>query len=439
METRVACIWFSEPVAASKLAEMFLRFSPQICLRKDRAIFVEIGKCHQLYSEQSFLVRANYLLKKHGHSACIRVGENITNSLVLAKTGAACVDKLPLEVLVDFTDPFDKDEVLQKSVLKLINAFQDLGIESIAQFKHIPEGELISRFGIVGRFVHQRVHQRDFISWPLWKPEEVITEKKEFSFFYGELEPLLFELKGQLDAIFARLSARKLRMTKLRVQVCCEKLSVIAHPKRTFNFEFFAPQSSAKSTLKILKERLTREFEKQPIKSPIEELSTTVIKTVPFEFAQKNIFNNDEEKLEQVYSLHNQLVETLGADNVYQAELTEDRRPEKSWRKKFDTPHVPSEQPALTETIPERPTYLCRTPVKVEVTAGYIHIGKRRRRILGWDNFREKIKGGWFERPSEVINDTYDRTYFLVDLDGPQRVFIFETKDKEYFLHGYYG
>lgn len=439
---RVACIWFDKPAPTQTLAELFLRFSPQIAIIEDKAIFVEIGKCKNLYSESSFYARAQILLKRANQSARITFGSDVTDSLVFAKYKTQSFDSLPLPALIDLADPFSRDATLKKAVLKLIDTFQDLGVPNLGAFKKLPVGDLISRFGVIGRFVHQRAHMTDFISWPLWEPVEVIQEKKEFPYFefYGELDPILFELKNQLDRIFARLFARKKRVIKLQVQISCEKLSVHPDNIRKLDFEFFAPQSSVKGTLRILKERLSREFEKRPVLSPIEGIKTTVLKAVDFQGGQKNIFNDDEEKSEQLASIHNQLVELLGHENVYQAELVQDRRMEKSWQKKFDRPHSKTEMPEdFIEELPERLTYICRYPIKVDITAGFIHIQKKRYKILNWDNEIERIVGGWYEKPSSEIRNTFDRIYSLVEVEKHQKLSIFQTPNREFYIHGYSG
>lgn len=439
---RVACIWLLENGPTNKLADLFIRYSPQICIRGERAIFVEIEKCRKLYSEETFLARAQILLARCKQKAIIRIGRDLTDALTLAKFQKDKVDDLPMAALVDFVDPFCRDEILQKSVNNIIRAFADLGIKTIGHFKAISAPQLVSRFGVVGRFCYNRVHFQDFITWPIWVPEEIIEEKKEFPYFefYGELEPILFELKNQLDQIFYRLMARGKRLTRLQIKIRCEKLSTHPNFIRTFDFDFFVPQSAAKGTLRIVKERLTREFERHPILSPIEGLHSRVIKTVPLSSSQKNIFNNDEEKFEQIYSIHNQLVELLGKDNIFQARLTEDRRPEKSWVKQFDKPHMENPiNPELMKCIPERTTYLFRYPVKIKIRAGFLFVKDKRYRILNWDNQIEKISGAWYEKPDSTIKNVFDRSYYIVELQGHQRVSVFHTPERIYYMHGYFG
>lgn len=453
---KVACILFLEDLndlSIFRVAENFLKFSPQIALSGDRALFIEIGKCSRLYSEESFIRRVKYFLNKHGLKAQISLGREATEALALAKYNVSDEGLLPLMSLLEFADPFFRDQDLQKSVAKLIANFEDLGVTQISQFKKLPLGELIARFGVLGRFLHHRVHYKDQLHWTLWKPEELITEKKDFlhSGYDGNLEPLMFDLKILLDNVFIRLKRRSRQVTQLELQIQCEKLSVHPNYLRTLVFDFFAPQTIIKGTLKILMERLTREFERNPIKSPIESMQLKVLKSVAFDGGQKNLFNNDEEKFEKIFSVHNQLVEMLGKDNVYQVKLTQDRRPERSWVKEFGKPHErlskkadnETEEFDITELIPERTTYLCRRPIKIDVTAGYIHIRKRRYKILHWDNQIERINGGWYENPGpeipDTIKDSFDRTYSEVTIENHQRLSIFQTPTKDFFLHGYFG
>jgi len=143
---RVACFWFDHPVKISQVAESFLRFSPQICVRSNQAFFIEIGKCKQLYSESHFLARAKVLLNRFGVQAKLGFGLDITDSLTQAMYQKNSVDELPLEALLEFADPFQRDPVSRKSVQHLIHSFQDLGVQNVGQFKKLKVAELIARF-----------------------------------------------------------------------------------------------------------------------------------------------------------------------------------------------------------------------------------------------------------------------------------------------------
>lgn len=441
---RVACVYFEKYTDTSKIAEHFLRFSPQICIKKDEAIFIEIGKSKRLFKEESFLARAQVILRRLKLKARITLGCDITDTLTFAKYHKSSVNDLPLEALVDFADPFERDEVVRKQVLKMIESFTHLGVKTIADFKKISVSDLISRYGIIGRHCYQRVQMNEFLGWPLWKPEDKIFEIKQFPYFefYGELDPIIFELKSQLDLIFARLRAREKSLTRLKVVVQCEKGSQEPNPIKNFEFEFFTPQTATKGTLRIIKERMMRYFEKEPIKSPIEQIESHVLSTLTFTGGQRNVFNNDEEKKEGLNTLHNYLAELRGKKSLFQAKLLQDSRPEKSFEKLFGTSHAvvdKSEEAFIAQNIKDRPTYILPRPVKIEVTAGFIFIKSKRYRILFWDNDVERISGGWYEKPDEKFTNTFDRNYSMVEIEGHQKLFIFETRDQQFFMHGYYG
>ncbi len=446
---RVACLALKNSAfslrQASDLAELCFKLSPQICLRKNEAVFVEIGKCRRLYSEDGFKARAQVLLRRLQQTAEITFADSIAEAWVLAKYKTLQPQFLPLVALIDFSDPFDQDFVLQKYIHKMISALTALGIKTITQFKQIPAAEISSRFGAAGLLCRQRLQPEMNIPWPFWKPEEIISEKVEFPYFefYGELEPILFELKKQLDHIFQRLWARDLKAQRLQVKIFCEKGSQNPTPVRTYDFDFLYPQSVTKGALNIIKERLVRDFEKNRIRSPIEALETTVTGAVLGTSAQKNLLHNHDEVAEQRGSLLGQLAEIHGSENIFHAVLTEDRRPEKSWTKEITgRPREKKNNTLSDQTFktpyPIRPHYLLKVPEKIEVTAGYIHLRKKRYLILSWSETVERLTGGWLDNPTN-LKSSFDRNYYQAQVEGPIGLFIFQTPDQKFYLHGYFG
>lgn len=434
---KVVCLWFPKEIQMIKLAEVCLRFSPQICFRGNQALFIEYGKCKKIYSEETFFARLQVVLKRMKLTASMAQGQDIPDTLVLAKYQKRSLDALPLLALIELADPFNKDLIAQKYIQKMISAFSDLGINTIGQFKKIPVAELISRFGPIAILCMQRTKGEMTLPWPAWKPEEEVFEKSNFPYFefYGELEPILFELKKQLDLIFQRLWARALKAQTLRIRIYCETNSLNPSPFREFNFDFLFPQGQTKGALNVIKERLSKEFEKKPIKTPIEGVETRVTRTVPGVMGQKNLLHNREEIAEQLHSLLNQLTEAHGKDNIFHAEMTEDRRPEKSW-KRSDKPTI-SSVGKLEGRVPLRPTHLIR-PEKIEVTAGFIHIRKKAYKIMNWSESVERITGGWINSPTSEKN-TYDRNYYQAELETGMIITVFQTPNQQFYLHGYFG
>lgn len=436
MSSNVVCLWFEAPAPVQKVAEVCLRFSSQICTSTDRAVFVEIGKSKRLFTPEGFLARIRVLIRRLGLQARIAFGHDISDALVRAKYNVTDLDRLPLSVLYDFVDPFEKDPVSRKYIQRMVDSFQNVGVHLISDFKKVPLSELISRFGPVTVMVKQRVHLEGHQVWPYWRPEEIISEKTDFPFFdfYGELEPILFEMKKQLDHIFQRLWSRGRKAQAMRVRVYSETNSLNPHPYREFNFEFLFAQSTTKGALNILKERMFTDFEKNPFTTPIEALETTVTTHVPGLLAQKNLLNRNEEVEEQMQALLGQLIEIHGLGQVYHAEIVEDRRPERSW-KKSSTPKLGLA--GLNEVFPLRPTHIVK-PERIRLTAGYVHIRNKPHKIVGQSGLIERISGGWQDRPTDLEN-SYDRNYYNIELEGDLRIYVFETPDGKVFLQGYFG
>lgn len=444
---KIACVWFTTPASltpglVNQFAESCLKFSPQISIRKTEAVFIEIGKSRNLYTVEGFLMRIQVLIRRYALSANVGLGLDVTDAVLRAQYNQHDVDALPLVALHDFVDPFNKDIVIHKYISKMIESFTDLGVKTIAGFKKVPTSDLISRFGPVAHLAKQRIHFETPVTWTYWKPVETISIKTDFPYFefYGELEPILFELKKQLDHVFQRLWARGDKAQKMRVTIFFEKNSFSPKPYRKFDFEFQFPQSTTKATLNIIKERLSRDFTKNPIRTPLQGLETTVTESAKGYLGQKNLLHNHEEVAEQKNALLSQLTETHGTENIFHAELVEDRRPEKSWTKlKPESAHLNAKKSSApnVKNIPLRPTHLLK-PERIEITAGFVHIRRKPHKIVNWLSGVEKISGGWQDDPRS-LNLSYDRNYYNIELDSGVTISIFQTPDLKYYLHGFFG
>lgn len=438
---KVACLWFSNPLELSKIAEHCLRLSPQICFSK-QALFIEIGKCHRIYNDAGFLARLQVILRRlQLKPQAVAIERDIPYALLKAKYKTSLLTSLPLTALVELADPFNRDEVLQKNILKMADSLIDVGIISLAQFQAMPLGELVNRYGPLSILCMQRLRGEVEIPWTHWKPEEVVTERTDFPYFefYGELEPILFELKKHLDLVFLRLRARDLKAQKMQVRIGLEASSQQPERERVFDFDFVFPQNATKSTLNIIKERLYKSFQEKAILTPVSHVETKVINKVHGTAGQKNLLHNREETQEKRQALIAQLIEAHGRDNVFQAELTEDRRPEKSWRKVIPFTNKKVSKP-VENKIPERPTYLIY-PERIEIVAQELVFRGHSYPIKNMTAFYEKISGGWVE--SDDQNNSFERYYFTVELESSAqtslKMSIFEVLGVGFFLHGYFG
>ncbi len=427
---KVACVWFDQQTDVSKFAEACLRFSPQICIKKDHAVFIEIGKCKRLYSEQSFKMRMSLLMRRLELDGRLGIGSHIHDSLVIAKYRASNFLELPVHALLDLCDPLERDPVGRKYVERLIEALSNVGIKSLNAFKQIPAKELSSRFGSAGLLARQRLDNDAIVPWPLWKPAEMIEEILNYP--YGDcpvgLEGLSFELKKGLDKIFLRLFSRGLKLLKIRLVIWTEKSSFNRVPQREFTFSFLLPQGTVKGALTIIRERLGRQLERGPLSSLVEKIELTVLETAQGSSGQRNLFHSREDEHNQFNFLVSQMAEIYGKDRVYQAQLKQERIPEQSW-----TPaaSVDNRLLSLEGVIPRRPTNLIR-PERVEVTENKIYIRQRAFEISKWSQIVERISSQW-------LDGEISRTYFQVEVSNGAHLWIYQDSKDKYFLHGYFG
>lgn len=425
---RVACLHFPEEVKLEKVAEDVLRFSPQIAIREPGSIFVEIGKCRKLYSEEEFLQRAAVLFRRLKLNVAMGLGDSIETALLHALYGSPDPAQLPVTALFELADPLNRDEKMIPFVDKLATALQELGIKTLQGFKAVPRRELAARFGSVGLLCRQKLDGELLTPWKPWLPPEVIAETEEYLYsdFQATLEPVLFETKKLLDRIFVRLRFRNLKAASLSIYFKCEKLSINPNPERTLKIDFLLPQSETKGTLAILRDFLAKEFDRNPLVTPMERFTITVTQSAPGFLGQKNLYHSREEKQEAYASFVSQLSQMHGKGTIFKARTVEERLPEYSWERVAET----KKQADLRGRIPLRPTHLTK-PQKVDITKEFVHIQKKKFRIRRWHESVERISSRW-------LDNLIDRTYFQVEVENGPLLWVF-AENEVFYLHGYYG
>jgi hypothetical protein len=426
---RVACILFSHEVELAAFAQACIRFSPQIALRNPNIIFIEIGKCRSLYSELSFTARIQVLLRRFNSQAQIEIADDIPTSLAFAIYKVKNVDDLPLIAISEFVDPFFSDIEGRKSIGKMIDALMRLGIHRISQFKTLSAHEFPSRFGKLGLFCRQQVERSRQVHWPYWSPPEIVFERYELlsSEFCSDLDPLLFMTKTVLDRVFSRLRGMFLGADQIKFTLELEKYSPFECTEREWTFELITPQSSTSSFLPILRERLNWDLSRNPIKSPVIAITVEVPATSMKQDAQRNLFHSRDDFRELMSSFFGQLEEFLGKGQVFWSTVTEERFPEKSWKKK----KLPEPQTLhLAQRYPQRPTRLLTPPMPVTVIHNRMIIKGRSFKIKNWSSV-ERLSPDW-------LNEVPSRNYYRVEVDEGPLLWLFSDSSHHYFLHGYY-
>jgi protein ImuB len=425
---RVMCIYFQQSECnLPNFADACLRFTPQISLREPNVIFLEIERSKRLFSEESLKSRVQRMLVRFELKAKIEIAASVPHSYTLCKYGISPVENLPIEALVDFADPFGTSD--DKALPAMLESLKQLGLETVGEFLKLPTSQISSRFGQVALLCRYRILDEMNSPWPQWVPAEKIIEVKEFQYedFCADIESLLQQLDSVLEKLFLRLWARGLSLAALKISMDFEKFSTSKYSKRDFIFDFLLPQKTKRSITPLIWERLSKEFAKKPIESPIQKITLEVLQSSKDYIGQSNFFSSQEEVREQFNSAMAQLAEEVGRENVFRARILETAVPEQSWQRTLEEQKV---LPDVAKHLPQRPTRLLKRPEKVFITHDTIHIRRRPYKILSWSNV-EQISTGWIE--THIA-----RNYYRLEIENKPTVWIFKSPNDDFYLHGYF-
>jgi protein ImuB len=428
-----------------RVAEACLRWTPQIAV-SDEAIFLEVGRCQGIYSEDALALRLRALAKKFDSSFQISFAEDAPRALALARllksqSGTVRGDRidLPIEALFDYANPFGADPEDLKFVREMVKTLQKLGVESLCGFLVLPARSLPSRFGKLGLLLHQRIREAASIPWPRFMPPERVIEKLQFEISqpFHDLEPLIFSMKPVIDRAMARLKGRGERATSLRIRLRLERYSSLTEDEvsRVWKFDLAAPQGSSVGLIPVLRERMSFDLSQKPLPSPVTDLEFEVLETAPGIGAQRDFFDAREEEVEAWNSVIARLAEKLGDGQVFLAEPIERYLPEKAWVKRAELSLEKNQasESEIEDVLPERPLRVLKSPVPLFKQGGTLQLTdmSRRWRVLQAEG-PEILSGEWWF-------SQFQRSYFKLATDSGEHLWVFQTPASDtLYLHGYF-
>jgi protein ImuB len=448
---RVVCLLFSNPSPISEIAEACYRWTPQVALRSEEAIFLEIERCHRLYSEHTLMLRLHALLKRFNTKARIAIADDVFMSLAQARCPRHENSELPLEALLDVASPFKKDPEIDKKVLSMIEELKRLGLKNLGDFIKLTPKDLSSRFHYQSLELHRRLIHGSFDEslslWPRFVPPEKIRESVNLE--YAEncqtLEPLMFVIKKAVGRAMARLAARGERLSKASLHFELEKFSTVKNSKRSWIFDLPLSQGAVTGLLPLIQERLNFELGKEPLVSSVERLHFDVLETVPGQYFQRHFFSKKEEEQEAWNSLITRLCEKLGrtfvkAENsvavpaVFVAESVQHYKPEKAWKRTV-IERQDLEKVRIDIPLPDRPLRLLTKPEPLQKKENtLIAADSKDWEILDWEG-PERLSGEWW-------GEEFKRDYFRVGTKSGEQLWVFRIPGSaaasEIYLHGYF-
>jgi protein ImuB len=454
----MACLYFASPVQdILALAEACHRFTPLIARQEKRALFLEIGGSLKLFhGESQLLHRILCLCRRFGQKPNVGIGTHPSHALMAAQWLSVSPrqnsiatylsqqnqDSLPLQALCSLLSPFCLLPP-RHPLPVMIYRLQQLGLETLADFKLLPLKTLASRFGPIGLEARQALSQAPFISWPQIRWPEKLCESIDMEPILSptdlHLSQLLFPIKTLVDRISARLHGRGLKAQSFNLTFWTESSS--ANPSRSLNLCFRLPLALSSKThlVQIVKERLQLELSKQPFSLPIQSLQLEIVESVRLRTDQQDFFIKSEEEEENLSSLLTRLEQRLGPRSIFVASPLAHYRPESAWQKSSPSQFLQRRRCSLDKKIPpqqmiffERPTRLLPQPKPLNYKNQRLYGQGRYWQVTQWDG-PERLQGNWWDQP--LIRD-----YYKCSTTSGEKLWVFSHPHdhRQLYLHGFF-
>jgi len=418
---RVTCVFLLQEGDLTGLAEACCRFSPQLAVG-DRALFMEIGACRRLYSEESLHQRLQVVLRRFEMSARIACADDVPTSLALAMYNQTSKDQLPIEAIQCYSTPFN---IRSDTLAKAVQVFRKLGVVSIADFVKLRTKGLVRRFGKEGLLVRHYLEGAAQLPWPRFVPPEHLVEGVDLQegAVAMDLEQMIFYLKAVVDRALLRVRGQGRLISGLALRIEQERHKQVGEPMRIWNIDLAFPQGSALATLSILRERLDRDLQRFPLESAVQRIEVEVTRSVQGRSRQHDLFTNKEKELESFQSVVSRLTEKLGFHKAFLAAPHESHLPERCWRKTL------GEVGEFKVLAPPRPLRVLRQPQVVRRIDNFLVCGRRRWKVAAIRG-PERLSGDWWFGDRE-------RDYYRIEAETGEELWVFTfAGSDEHYLHG---
>jgi protein ImuB len=203
--------------------------------------------------------------------------------------------------------------------IEIAEILERWGIRSIGELARLPEGEVASRLGELGRELHATARGIDPRPLAPRVPPLVLTEGMDLEWPLATLEPFLFLGHAALERLVARLEAQALACTRLEIVL---KLDPDGCDARAIRLP--APTRDAKTLLTLVR----LELEARPPGAPVAGFAFTAEPDQPRR-AQLALFGPAALSPDRLATTIARLAALLGADRVGSPQAVDGHRPER--------------------------------------------------------------------------------------------------------------
>lgn len=439
---RVICLYFEKSEDTQALAEVFYRLTPQIMLRGDRALFLEVSKCKNLYSEELFLKKVRKTLERMQIVARVSVAGDVPTALSQAVFQTVHQDQLPIECLKFYIDPLAEETETRQKVEKMKEAIAMLGVRRIGDFKKLTHKDLAVRFGQLGLLAKLRVQNETPVVWRNFTLREKVSEIFEFDIEspVENLEPIYFRLRSMIDKVVLRLRGRGDRVKRFDVVLTQEHALNKAAIEYRVSVLLQLPHVASSIVFNITREMIEAQVQRTPLVARVTGFRMDVHEVVPYRMSQKDLFDQKREENEESFFQFVSRVSTrLGREAVFFAKTRESFLPEKNWQRESEARLLKaatgavgaSVAAAMTTgaeiTVPSRPLRLFSTAQRVRFFGARLVSDEIDEEIDGAFD-KEVVFSDWWASPLE-------RVYFRLVTKSGKNLWLYRTREGD-FLHG---
>ena len=325
-----------ERAAEEALLEVAESFSPRIEDAGEGVVYVDLDGHAKLVDSRQSTVDSARELGRDMIRAAEKSGLPARAGIAASKLSARVAAGLPESPTVvpegeeaRFLAPLPLEKLAPQ--LEIAATLDRWGLSTIGELAKLPEGEVASRLGEMGRSLHMSARGIDPAPLEPWVPPPSFTEGMDLEWPLATLEPFLFLAHAALERLIARLESRALSCTRMDVAL---KLDPDGHDARSIALP--APTRDAKTLLTLIR----LELEARPPGAPVAGFSFAAHPDSPRR-AQLSLFGPSALSPDRLATTIARLAALLGADRIGSPRAVDGHRPERFTLSGFAPPPPP--------------------------------------------------------------------------------------------------
>ncbi|WP_459906648.1 Y-family DNA polymerase [Caballeronia sp. HLA56] len=407
-----------------EVAFALLRFSPQVAIREEETIIVDVTASLRLFGGIVHVCRQiRETVKTIGVTARMSVAPTGQGAWLLAKCGHRRVLKMrSLERHLGEL-PF----MLVPEVRSFAEWFNGLGCRVLNDIRRLPRAGLKKRCGVDLLDSLDRAYglSPELYAWLALPP--AFSARIELPDRVEHAEAILFSARRLIVQLCGWLSAQQLALTQATITLEHERGRQAIEPT-VIDIALAEPTWYEEHLVRLLKERLGR----IELEAAVIAVRLSATKVQPAEPPSDSLFPDPGGSAEDHNRLLELLVARLGSENVLRPAPTSDHRPEHAnqW-----VPVQASTKPCPPPADLPRPTWLLDAPVRLMIKNHRPFYGSPLKLV----STGERIEAGWHD--GQLVT----RDYYVAEAADNSCYWIYrerpsvKTEEVRWFLHGLFG